>query len=405
MDVLALQKQMKEQNIKTLRFVCFDILGHPHYLYIPSFKIADVLDHNIPFDGSSIPGFSTLSSSDLYLKPDWKTIQLLHLDSFPIFNVFCSIECEDGAFLHDGRYRLEQYLNDLKQEGIQNVKLGLETEFYLLNQKEKLDTSSYFDLPHTFANNFYQRLLKKLENTPIHIRSFHHEVGPGQYELNYDADSAIKTIENETILLEVLKKTAEEEKLKVIFSPKMEMGIPGSGLHMNLSIWNDQNMMFCENSISLFARYFINGVLSKAKEITLFSNTTKNSYRRLKDGLEAPRKICYGKKNRSSLIRIPMFKEAESARIEIRNVDLSCSPYYLILLILAAGLEGVKEKNLTHKELFTSAYETSLEEYDELPLSIEDAIHFTEQSIFVKKVLGESTLSSYLHAIKKQNNL
>ncbi len=395
MDISILQNAIIKEDIRLLRLMFFDILGKPHYLYLPSSRLHDVFKEKIQFDGSSLQGFNEISSSDLYLTPDLKTITIYKFNT-PFINIICNVKTNPHEdFLYDGRSRLQKYLKEIKSFGIQNVRMGLEIEFYLLYKGNLLDTDSYLSLPHQKAQEFFDDVIYKLKDTPIKFHSFHHEVGNGQYEINYAFGESMNIIDQVFILKEVLKETALLHNLEIDFTPKRKIGMPGNGMHLNLSIWNNHNLLYEQGHLSLLGKYFINGILKHSKEMALFSNILEASYLRLNDGKEAPKLISYGRKNRSTLIRIPNYNDEHSMRIEIRNVDESASLYFLLLLILKAGIEGIQNKCEDYQELTTSSYNINNKK-EMLPSSLNEAYKTTKESEFIKKSLGNKTLEHYL---------
>ncbi len=196
----------------------------------------------------------------------------------------------------------------------------------------------------------------------------------------------------------VVKEIASENDMYATFMPKPLYGENGSGMHVHMSIFEgDKNLFFDakgEYNLSAMARHFVAGVLKHIREITLVNNQWINSYKRLVPGYEAPVYVSWGRRNRSSLVRVPMYRvgKERATRIELRSPDPSANPYLAFSCILAAGLKGVEEKyeleRPTERNIFGMTEDERMK-FVTLPGSLDDAIREAEQSELLRETLGE----------------
>lgn len=393
-------------EIKYIRLSFLDLFSQIRFVTLPVSRKKEIFNNEISFDGSSITGLKTDIDSDLYLHPDLSSMIILkYLDQQELtVNIFCDLyENDDTPYENDARYILKHSLQNLKLTKGFNFFVGLEIEFYLLNKDGGfIDYSSYFEVGDEKCEKCIHEIISTLEKMKIEVRAFHHEVGPSQYEISYNYDSPIKSIEQMVIIKDCIDKISKRHNLKASFDPKIKKGLPGNGLHLNLSIKNQDhiNLFTNENTISEFGLYFINGILSHAGEINIFANTLDNSYLRLSDGLESPRYICFGLYNRKAMIRIPKSKPNKK-RIEIRNPDHYLSPYIYVYLLIQAGLDGVNNKTSIYQEL-DEKKERDISSLSLLPLNLINALNLTINSSFIKKVLNEKYLKIFINALNSK---
>lgn len=393
-------------DVRYIRLSFLDLLSNIRFITLPVSRRKEIYNNEIAFDGSSITALKSDTDSDLYLHPDFSSMILLkYLDQQePTVNIFCDLyESETIPYNNDSRYILQNKLEKLEEEQGYHFFVGLEIEFYLLDQNDQfIDRASYFEVGDERCEKCIHEIISTLEKMKIEVRAFHHEVGPSQYEISYTYAEPITAIERMVIIKDAIDKIAKRHHLNASFDPKLMKGLPGNGLHMNLSV-NDENgrNLFSDGSfISDFGQYFINGILSHAKEMNIFANTTDTSYLRLSDGMEAPRYICFGLYNRSAMIRIPK-SNSMKRRIEIRNPDHYLSPYIYIYLLIEAGLEGVERKALDYEPIDPKK-ERDFTSLPLLPLNLLVAVNEAKTSPFIQKALGSSYLKLYFDAQNKR---
>ena len=375
-------------NIVSLRFS--DINGTLKEVIISErlFEKANV--EGIWFDGSSIEGFARRFESDMRLIPDASSSYTIN----GVKTYFCEVYKAGKPFNGDPRIVLKRLLSKTEEDYKVKFITAGELEFYILRNGESIDTGGYFDVsPRDKANMIKIRIAEKLTEAGIEWSSGHHEVGPGQNEIDILHDYAVNTADKILLTKNIIKLICESEGLKAVFMPKPFYGMPGNGMHIHLSLWSKgENIFYDEKGLyrlSDLARRFIAGVFEHAGAITAVANPTINSYKRLGE-FEAPKYIYWGMKNRDALIRVPEFTSKNSARIEYRASDPSANPYLLFAAILAAGLDGV-ERNLEPPEpIEKDIYEGGLcKSLPTLPSNLKEALESLRRDHVVSNILGE----------------
>jgi glutamine synthetase len=416
-DVLAIAK---ENNILFIRLQFVDILGAPKNIVIPAARLEEALDEGIPFDASSIDGYSTIEESDKIAKPDPRSFIILpeSIEKRKTAKLNCDIYEPDGhRFNGDTKFILEKIVNKAKEMGyIYNT--GPECEFFLFKKEgenstlQPNDHAGYFDLSHRdLAEGVRADISLALEETGIDTYTSHHEVSAGQHEINFNYSDAITTADRTITLKYVTKVIATKHDLHASFMPKPLYGVNGSGMHMHQSLFTlgGENAFYDpneENQLSQVARYFIAGLLKYVKEICVILNPTVNSYKRLVPGFEAPTYISWANQNRSALIRIPS-KRGKSTRCELRNPDLAGNPYLQFAVMLAAGLKGIEEKLEPPAPVEKNIYSLSEQDrkkhgIEHLPESLGHALSLMSDSKLAYETLGNHVFENFLHVKHKE---
>jgi len=416
-DVLNIAKENKVIFVR-LQFV--DILGAPKNIVIPTNRLEEALDEGIPFDASSIAGYATIEESDKIAKPDPKSFVILpeSIEKRKTARLNCDIYEPNGKrFSGDTKYILEKMIKKARDKGfIYNT--GPECEFFLFKKDGDNSTltpndyAGYFDLSHRdLAEGVRTDISLALEEMGINTYTSHHEVSPGQHEINFHYADAVTTAERVVTLKYVTKVIATQHELHASFMPKPLFGINGSGMHTHQSLFTlkGKNAFYDpsdKNQLSRVAYWFIGGLLEYVKEICAILNPTVNSYKRLVPGYEAPIYISWANRNRSALIRIPS-KRGSGTRCELRNPDLSGNPYLQFAVMLAAGLKGMEDKIGPPAPVEKNIYELSekeKEKYDihNLPDSLGHALSIMEESTLLKETLGEHIYENFLTVKQKE---
>lgn len=406
---------MEDNDVKFIRLAFCDIFGQQKNISIMPGELMHAFSEGISFDASALTGFMNVESSDLLLFPDPTTLSVLpwRPSTGRVVRFFCDIRYPDGApFEGDGRHLLREAVAAAREKGL-SCMLGTECEFYLFMQDENgqptripHDHASYFDVaPLDHAENVRRQICLTLEEMGIQPEASHHEQGPGQNEIDFKYSNALQAADNMITFKWVVKTMAGSSGLFASFLPKPLPGEPGSGLHINLSLFRDGENIFRDPHVahSKTAESFIAGVLAHAREMNLFFNPLVNSYERLGE-FEAPRYITWSHQNRSPLIRIPL-AHGPHRRMEYRASDGALNPYLAFTLLIRAGLEGI-EKELAlpapcNLNLFAASDE-ELARYEALPGSLGEAIQATLNSAFVRSVLPPRTYDSYLAAKQQE---
>lgn len=373
----TLLNAMAEKKIARVRLLVTDIHGCPKFMVIPAGYVEDIA-HGMSIDGSSIPGFTNAGSSDVLVKPDLETPYFVGDEVI----LFCDLyETENTPLSKDGRGILKRVSSEYQ------VLVKPELEFFLLKGTLPVDQAGYMDTGEGLT------LVEEVVNTTgIKVERFHHENGPGQYEIEPVMGPTVPGCDAITILKDLLKQKAHRNNWTATFMPKPLADKAGSGMHFHLLLEKNGKNLF--QGFGDTARYFVGGLLAHAREITAICNPTINSYKRLIPNYEAPVNISWGKSNRSALVRIP---KGGRTRVEYRAPDPSCNPYLALALMVGAGLDGVKNMIEPPEE-----GSTVCSPYGTLPSSLEEALDELEASDLVQEILGAELIEGFITIKKKE---
>lgn len=408
----------EEQNVRYLRLQFTDILGAIKNVEIPISQLDKALDNEMMFDGSSIEGFVRIEESDMKLYPDLDTWVIFPWtsDKGKVARLICDIYKPDGTpFAGDPRSNLKRVLQEMKELGFTDFNLGPEPEFFLFKLDEKgeptlelNDQGGYFDLaPTDLGENCRRDIVLELEDMGFDIEASHHEVAPGQHEIDFKYADAITACDNIQTFKLVVKTIARKHNLHATFMPKPLFGLNGSGMHFNVSLFKGpkENAFFDESGdmqLSDDARHFIAGIMKHARGFTAVCNPLVNSYKRLVPGYEAPVYVAWSGRNRSPLIRIPSSRGL-STRVELRSVDPAANPYMALAVILQAGLDGIKNKLEAPAPVNQNIYEMNREEresvgIEDLPSTLYTAIKAMREDGLMKDALGEHIYRQFVRS-------
>jgi len=409
-------KLVKEEDIGFIKLWFNDILGQLKSFAIPVGELERAFSEGMGFDGSSIKGFARIDESDMLARPDPNTFALLPwISKQKVARMFCDIIQPDGSpYKGDSRYILKRNLERLKEKSY-TFYLGPELEyFYFKDEKhpETLDEGGYFDFTTLDAGSELRRdTISILEAMGIGVEYSHHEVAPSQHEIDLRYADALTMADNVMTYRIVVKEVASKYGLYATFMPKPIFGVNGNGMHTHQSLFKDnRNLFFDPNDkyrLSKVAKSYIAGLLKHAREITAVTNQWVNSYKRLVPGHEAPVYVSWARRNRSALVRVPMYKpeKEQASRVEFRSPDPACNPYLAFSVMLAAGLEGVEKEYELPEPVEQNIYLMSEEERRELgiaslPGSLIEAIQLTEKSKLMRKTLGDHVFNSFIASKK-----
>lgn len=407
----------KEENVKYIRLQFTDLLGVIKNVEIPVSQLTKALDNKMMFDGSSIEGFVRIEESDMYLYPDLDTWVIFPwtAEKGKVARLICDIYNADGTpFDGDPRNNLKRVLKEMEALGFSDFNLGPEPEFFLFKVDEKgnptlelNDNGGYFDLaPMDLGENCRRDIVLELEEMGFEIEASHHEVAPGQHEIDFKYANAIRSCDDIQTFKLVVRTIARKHGLHATFMPKPLYGVNGSGMHCNLSLFkNGENVFFDQNGdlqLSDDARHFIAGILKHAPAFTAVANPTVNSYKRLVPGYEAPCYVAWSAQNRSPLVRIPASRGI-STRVEVRSVDPAANPYLVMATLLAAGLDGIKNKLTPPAAVDRNIYVMTKEEREEagivdLPATLAQALVTLQSNEIVCGALGDHLLEHFIEA-------
>ncbi len=401
-DILEL---VKKHNVKFIRLWFSDIQGMLKSFALPVEELDIAFREGMGFDGSSIKGFARIDESDMVARPDPSTFALLpwRPKERAVARMFCDIYEPDGTnYKGDPRYVLRRNLERAKNKGY-TFYLGPELEyFYFKSDKatDTLDEGGYFDYPLDAAEDLRRDTILALEEMGIKVEYSHHEVAHSQHEIDLRYMDALTMADTVMTYRVAVKEIARKYGVYATFMPKPIFGQNGSGMHTHQSLFSGEHNAFFDGNdkyfLSPLAKSYIAGVLAHVKEITLVLNQWVNSYKRLVPGYEAPVYICWARRNRSALVRVPLYKpgKEKATRIELRSPDPACNPYLAFACMLNAGLAGVEKNYELAEPTEMDVYHLSREEraamgIGELPGSLLEAIEQAEKSELLKNTLGE----------------
>ncbi len=399
-------KIVKERNVSFIQFWFTDILGFLKSFAITPKELELALSEGMGFDGSSIEGFARIEESDMVAKPDPNTFEFLPWSPTdrPVARMFCDILQPDGTpYEGDPRYVLKRLLQKAADKGY-TYYIGPELEyFYFKNDEgvEILDKGGYFDtVPLDLASDLRRETVFALEDLGVQVEYSHHEVAPSQHEIDMRYDEGLAMADKCMTFRVTVKQIARMNGVYATFMPKPIFGENGSGMHTHQSLFRgDKNAFFDPGDkyhLSGEAKSYIAGIMRHAREMAVVTNQWVNSYKRLVPGYEAPVYISWARRNRSAMIRVPMYKpgKEEATRIEFRSPDPTCNPYLAFAVMLAAGLKGIKEGYELPDPVEEDIYEMDLAAREKagitsLPGSLIEAIHQLEKSELVREALGD----------------
>jgi len=406
-------KCVKDQDVSFIQIWFCDILGVLKSFSIRPSELEEAMSEGMGFDGSSIEGFARIEESDMIAKPDPATFALLpwRPDERPVARMFCDILQPDGSpYPGDPRYALKRMLAKAAEKGY-TYYLGPELEYFYFadnTEPEPLDQGGYFDAPPLdMANDLRRQTIFGLEKLGVRIEYSHHEVAASQHEIDMRYDEGLKMADKTITLKATVKAIAMMNGVYATFMPKPIFGINGSGMHTHQSLFKGKKNAFHDAkdqyNLSAEGKSYIAGLLKHAKEITAICSQWVNSYKRLVPGYEAPVYISWARRNRSALVRVPMYKPGKEAatRCEYRAPDPSCNPYLAFAVMLAAGLKGIENKYPLADPVEVDIYhmtenERKRHKIGELPGSLFEAVQETAKSALVKEALGDHIFNKFL---------
>src|SRR5438552_2418262 len=420
-EVLASAEQA---DIKFVNLQFTDIVGVVKNVTIPLHKFEDAIEYGLWFDGSSIEGFARIHESDMYLEPDLRTFAPIpwELNTNPTAKVICNVFTPEGEeFAGDPRNVLRRAEAEAERLGY-TFQTGPELEFFLLRAErpgkmESLphDRAGYFDVTSDEAADVRKEMVNALESQGITVEASHHEVAPGQHEIDFRYGPSLQTADNAVTFKMTLKAIAQRHGLYATFMPKPFFGINGSGMHTHQSladVASNRNAFHDpedEYGLTAVARQFIAGQLAHARGMSAILAPLVNSYKRLVPGYEAPAYISWARINRSALVRVPRVSKGkpESTRIELRCPDPSCNPYLAFSVMLAAGLDGIRrelaipqpiEEDLFHfDEAMMAKYAVGT-----LPISLGEALDELQRDEVVMSAIGDHVGEWFVQAKRQE---
>jgi len=406
-------KFVKEKNVSFIQFWFTDVLGMLKSFAITPSELETGMNEGMGFDGSSIEGFARIEESDMVAIPDPATFRLLpwRPGDRPVARMFCDIVKPDRTpYEGDPRYALKKLLNRIGEKGY-TYYVGPELEYFYFKEKkspEGIDDGGYFDSrPLDMGSDLRRETIFSLQAMGIEVEYSHHEVAPSQHEIDLRYDEALSMADKTMTYRIVVKEIARQKDTYATFMPKPLYGENGSGMHVHQSLFQGRKNLFFDGDdpyhLSKIAKGYIAGIMKHAREIIAVTNQWVNSYKRLVPGYEAPVYISWARRNRSAMIRVPMYKPGKevATRIEFRAPDPACNPYLAFAVMLAAGLKGIEDNYEIplpiEGDIFgMSDYEKKKRRIQTLPGNLYEAIAEVEKSKLVKDALGEHIFNKFI---------
>ncbi len=414
-------KDINEKGIEFIRLQFIDIFGIMKSTSIMVSEMDCAFAGELMFDGSSIDGFACVEESDQCIVPDPDTYAVIpwRPQEAGVARMMCDVYTPGGdPFPSCSRSILKKALREVEGMGFE-YNLGAEGEFFLFHADEKgfplfniHDNAGYFDLaPFDLGEDVRRNIILTLKKMGLTIEASHHEVAPGQHEIDFKYGEALRTADNWMTFRDVAKNIARKSGLYASFMPKPLSGENGSAMHCNQSLFKNKINVFHDpqdaDGLSKLAKYFIGGLLKHARGMAAIANPIVNSYKRLKPGYEAPINVAWSTGNRSTLIRVPAAR-GKKTRIEYRSPDPTANPYILYALMLKAGLDGIKNCIMPPDPLYSIAngWDTLLEQVgskpERYPRDLQEALEEMVQDPLIMDTLGEHVFKKYLVSKQKE---
>ncbi len=405
-----IKRLVAEQDIRFVRMWFTDILGRLKSFAVGPAELDDAFSRGMGFDGSSITGFNAVEESDMLAMPDASTFAILPWspDEHKVARIFCDVQTpERTPYEGDPRYILRRAIKRMHEMGFDTFNVGPELEYYLFKDSrdtEVLDEGGYFDLTALDAGSDVRRHTSlALEQLGMTVEYSHHEGGPSQHEIDIRYADALKTADDCMTYRLTVKEIAMQHGLHATFMPKPLAGENGSGMHTHLSLFKDgRNAFYDPNDryfLSDIGKAFIAGQLRHAREMSAIFAQWVNSYKRLAPGYEAPVYVAWSRRNRSAMVRVPMYHPGKenATRMELRCPDPGCNPYLTFALLLHAGLDGIEKGYELPEPMERNLYHLSPDDrrrlgIELLPETLGEAIELAADSELVLRALGEHTL-------------
>jgi glutamine synthetase len=407
------KKIVKDKDISFIQYWFTDVLGVLKSFAITPSELDEGLTEGMGFDGSSIEGFARIHESDMIAKPDPTTFQLVSWRGAerPVARMFCDILNPDGTpYDGDPRYVFKRLLNKVAEQGY-TFYIGPELEYFYFKDNtgtEFIDLGGYFDSrPLDLAGTLRRETIFALQDMGIQVEYSHHEVAPSQHEIDLRYDEGLKMADKTMTYRVTVKEIARQQGVYATFMPKPVFGENGSGMHVHQSLFKGKRNAFYDAddkyNLSDMAKHYIAGLMRHAPEITAVTNQWVNSYKRLVPGYEAPVYVSWARRNRSAMVRVPMYKPGKEAatRMEFRSPDPACNPYLAFAVMLGAGMEGIEKKYELPDPIEEDIFEMNPAErkahgITDLPGNLYAAILEAEKSELVRKVLGDHIFDKFI---------
>jgi glutamine synthetase len=411
----SIRKLVADEQIKHIQLWFTDILGNLKMVEVPDRQLDNIMESGAAFDGSSITGYAEIEESDIVAMPDWDTMKVLpwSANHEKTAFVFCDVLGRDyKPYEGDPRWVLRRQIERARKLGL-NFYVGPELEYFYFKgdtpNPELTDEGGYFDvLPADLGNDLRKQTMRTLERLDIPMEASHHEVAPSQHEIDPHYDEALIMADRVMICRLIVKEVAAHNGVHATFMPKPLHGVNGSGMHVHQSLFKGSANAFFSaddpNHLSDIAKGYIAGQLKHMGGICSLLNQYVNSFKRLVPGYEAPVYISWAHRNRTALIRVPLYVAGKEStvRAELRNPDPAANPYLAFAVMLAAGLDGIENNLELPPSVEPNIYKMTADEredagLDSLPNNLYEAIQLTQKSDLVRNTLGDHVFERFVN--------
>lgn len=398
---------LEEEDVKFIRLQFTDMFGNLKNIAVTESQLMRVLDNRFSMSSKALFGDENFCQDDLYLRPD--------LDSFVILpwrpqhgkvaRFLCDIYREDGTpFELSSRTILKNVIKSAEEKGY-TFYVDPDCEFFLFHTDENgipttvtHERAGYMDVgPMDLGENPRRDIVLALEEMGFEVESSHHEKAPAQHEIDFKEAEPLQIADSMTTFKFAVRSTARRFGLHATFMPKPKNGIPGSGLHLNISVYKDGKNLFNEKNgeIREETKWFIGGIMEHVDAMCAITNPLVNSYKRLMSGCSAPKDKVWTRKNVNALVRV-RHRLGEDTKVDLRFPDPSANPYLAIAVCLAAGIDGLERKLDPGMEA-PGCYETE-NEIEQLPGTLREAVAWMNGDSFIEGVLGKEFCEIYADA-------
>ena len=394
---------IEDEDVEFIRLQFTDMFGNLKNIAITPGQLEKIQDCKYPFESSAVFDDLYDPEENLFLVPDLDSFTILpwRPQQGKVAKFICDVIKQDGTpYTLSPRTILKNVLEDAKKEGYTFV-VDPECEFFLFHTDDNgtpttitHEKAGYLNVgPLDLGENARREMVLTLEDMGFEIESSHHEKAPAQHEIDFTQAEALDTADALMSFKFAIRSTAKRFGLYATFMPKPRTDLPGSGMHLHISMYKNGENLFDDDDgeASAMAGFFMGGVMEHARALCAITNPVVNSYKRILTGYHAPKEVYWAKKGEKALLKY--HNNGADTKVELRFPDPSANPYLAIAVCIAAGMDGI------HKQI--SPGEANCQSGRYLPGNLKDALDCMKQDSLMKATLGEEFVKLYT-AIKYQ---
>lgn len=394
---------IEDEDVEFIRLQFTDMFGNLKNIAITPGQLEKIQDCKYPFESSAVFDDLYDPEENLFLVPDLDSFTILpwRPQQGKVAKFICDVIKQDGTpYTLSPRTILKNVLEEAKKEGYTFV-VDPECEFFLFHTDDNgtpttitHEKAGYLDVgPLDLGENARREMVLTLEDMGFEIESSHHEKAPAQHEIDFTQAEALDTADALMNFKFAIRSTAKRFGLYATFMPKPRTDLPGSGMHLHISMYKNGENLFDDDDgeASAMAGFFMGGVMEHARALCAITNPVVNSYKRILTGYHAPKEVYWAKKGEKALLKY--HNNGADTKVELRFPDPSANPYLAIAVCIAAGMDGI------HKQI--SPGEANCQSGRYLPGNLKDALDCMKQDNLMKATLGEEFVKLYT-AIKYQ---